>query len=334
MSNFDWVYEFLQVPASWDHTVKQGYYNTNYIVEHDGTKYVVRVPNPDAVVVDEMHLDESEVLKCLEELNFNAPRLIYEGKGFAVHQFMDGIVLEDAYTRPEPLPDWVPAKMARQMASIHQLDVKLSAKSKQPSITIDSVKQHILDLYDRFFAEFEDLFRDLSFPPRESLIPNSIHGEYVNTDMVFAHCDAHRKNTIFSGRKELILIDWELAKFVPLEYDIASHLYKIGYIQRQEEIFLTKYWEAFGEQIGSQSLSEKINAFIDLETIKSVIVDTARYWTHLKRKNSKKDTVKLIKSLEIKYANANRVWSKANLFGEQFKGISVNAIRDRYLARI
>lgn len=234
MSNFDWVYEFLQVPDSWFHTVKQGYYNTNYIVRHDGTKYVVRVPNPDAVVVDEMHLDESEVLKCLEQLNFNAPRLLCEGQGFVVHQFIDGIDLENAYTRPKSLPNWVPVEMARQMAAIHQLDVKLPAENKQPSITIESVKQHILDLYNSFFAEFEDLFRDLSFPPREHFLPNSIECDFFQEDMVFAHCDAHRKNTIFSEAKELILIDWELAKFVPLEYDLASHLHKISYTNKQE----------------------------------------------------------------------------------------------------
>ena len=247
-------------------------------------------------------------------MGFRAPRLLYEGRGVAVHEFIDGVVLEDAFPRSTPLPDWVPIAMARQMAAIHRLELEVLGNELQPVITVESVKKHILDLYDDFSPELRRCFQDLSFLFREYLLPDCNLCDWLSIRIVFAHCDAHRKNSIVSKDKALTLIDWELAKFVPLEYALASHLHRMDYTTEQEQIFLANFSEVLSIDVSSQECLSKIDFFRNLEVIKSLIVDTGRYWSHL-RFLDRDDARELAESYARKYIKMKRACLSFNFHG-------------------
>lgn len=102
----------------------EGYYNHNYKVEEADTAYLYRKPILNSAVMDLRRISEVPVLRFLEGAGFDAPRLLYhsDAGGFSIHNWIDGVLLNDLYPDQQQMPDWIPREIARQMAALHLLD--------------------------------------------------------------------------------------------------------------------------------------------------------------------------------------------------------------------
>lgn len=289
-----WVQDFFEKEAQ-NHSKTYGYYNHNYIVEHNGEKYVIRVPIPETDNMDFRIVPEREVLAYLEKVDFPAPRLLYSDPEmrFFVHSFIKGDTLNHLYYDSTPLPDWISINLARQINTMHEFSVKpfemyciqLAQSPNTRDFYLTMLKQ-IKGLYKQFAYEFMGLYQQLLFPndPFEMLQGDDI--KLKPRKFVFCHCDVHRKNLIFNKDKQvLVILDWELLLIADPAYDIAVHFHKMRYIQKQEEMFLREYMKQFKQFSSLEELKEQIWIYRKLEQIKSASIDCVRYVKDLKNPN-------------------------------------------------
>lgn len=310
---YKWVYDFLENPSFWPQCIKkQGYYNTNYLVRHDFEWFVVRVPKLDVPRMDQQFLSENQVLVFLANHHVHAPRLLYDSPGFSVHSCIIGDSLIDYFPQEKILPDWMVIDLVHKIVKIHNLPVVF----ENPSVNFESVKAHILDIYDHYSCLFEELFKEFFIPPRSSLIPSRLNHSLSCDKQVFAHCDIHRKNLLVIEDsmiyQELVIIDWELAKIVPFTYDLASHLHKIGYSPNQEQSFLHAYARLTGLELDSFLYS--VSIYRELEVIKSAVVDLVRLWSTVQRKSmfANGQVFKLVQKLKA----ADDIWKQSESVGK------------------
>jgi aminoglycoside phosphotransferase (APT) family kinase protein len=307
---FNWVHEFLSNPASLPHQFKRGYYNTNYLVQYDAERYVIRVPIANVQSMDQAYLNENEVLKMLQDRGYRAPRFLWKDEHFSVHSYIDSRVVDDIFPEGSALPDWIIQDLAQQTAAIH----KLNSDFTNPPITVQSVAAHIRMLYNRYDNSLKDLFDEFRFPSWAQIVPNNItHQTKTSLRTVFSHCDIHRSNVILSkdgfSSPVLTIIDWEQAKIAPIEYDLATQFHKSGYTQEQEQIFLNEYIKNCHnlDTINVNTFFELINIYKKLEAIKSAIVDTVRTLDKVQREEVTHPEISIFAN---KLEAAHRVWNE------------------------
>ena len=304
----------IQIPKKISETKKlAGYYNKNYIFESGGQKYILRIPIPNAKSMDLRIIPENIILKFLEQKSFPAPRLIYSAQkgSFVIHQFIEGKLFHDLSPEDSFIPSWIPINIAKQMKKLHRLNPKNFvpycnhiAKSPDSYGFFQNLIASVEEIYFRYKKDYVKHFRKLKFPKDPFKLIKEKSQQLTPRQFTICHCDIHRKNLIITRESEkLVILDWELVLVTDPFYDIATHFHKMKYDPIQETLFLLHYLDQNRETTPVfMDAWEQIQIYLQLEKIKSAIVDIVRISQEFKAESSEKIRILLTE----KYLNILR----------------------------
>ena len=89
-----------------------------------------------------------------------------------------------------------------------------------------------------------------------------------NRKLCFIHCDIHRKNMIINDK--FYLIDWELATYGDLAYELAMHFILMNYSDKEKEIFISKLSNHIS--INIETLKQDIDIYTNFEEYRKYIL--------------------------------------------------------------
>jgi thiamine kinase-like enzyme len=314
--DYSWIEDSFQteIQKTKSQTDLIGYYNQNFIVTHLGQKYLLRIPLANASSMDLRLIPENTVLNFLEQYNYPAPRLLHSTTKFNLHSYIDGNLFHDLYPLSTPFPDWIPKNLAKQIYSVHAFP----SESFHPycsninfSPNTSDFFQIQLDLVQNIYNSYnsKEFFQQLEIPNDPFVIPKKCKTQLTNRPFVFAHCDIHRKNLIHQNPMILIILDWELCLITDPLYDIAVHFHKMRYQPHQEILFLETYLRKSKNNPLFKENWEQIQIYLNLERIKSAIVDAIRYYGDFQNKNYAPDKMKeIVGHYYNKLQKANKIW--------------------------
>ncbi|SMD02896.1 phosphotransferase family protein [Primorskyibacter flagellatus] len=264
----------------------EGYYNHNYRVEEGGTVYLYRKPIPNSAVMDLRCISEVPVLRFLESVGFDAPRLLYQSdaEGFFLHDWIDGVSLNDVYPDQEQMSDWIPREIARQMAALHRFDPEPFAAAcadlgASPDCGAFFRAHYEFDcsVHARLFPEMADIYRSLGIPDAPFAGLDELAVAIGTRPFCLCHSDIHRKNVLIRPRdKTLTLLDWELVLVGDPVYDIAVHFHKTRFTPDQEAQFIKAYAERSPLTLTPGDIRKEVDVYLQLERVKSAIIDACR----------------------------------------------------------
>ena len=91
---------------------------------------------------------------------------------------------------------------------------------------------------------------------------NKLYKELDDTrKLCFIHGDIHKENMIINDG--LYLIDWELATFGDLAYEIAMHFILMEYTEDEREVFINKLCRNL--EINMKNLKSDIDVYVEFE---------------------------------------------------------------------
>lgn len=89
-----------------------------------------------------------------------------------------------------------------------------------------------------------------------------------NRKLCFIHGDIHRKNMIINDK--FYLIDWELATYGDLAYELAMHFILMEYSDKEKEIFINKLCNNLS--INIENLTNDIDTYTNFEKYRKYIL--------------------------------------------------------------
>jgi thiamine kinase-like enzyme len=285
MEQYDWIaYNLENITDNSD--CYKGYYNHNYFIQHNGQKYVLRVPQTNCDIMDIRVIPEAEVLHFVNKSSIPSPRLIYSDpqEKFYLHGFIDGHLVNDLYYFHKPLPNYFPRILGKQMQVLHSLNIShdfpgyhhIIAKSPDTRGFYSYLINHVSNLYKGFRRQYNLMYNSFMFPSDPFAAVAEDLMQINPREFVLCHCDIHRKNLLTTQPLQFIILDWEMALIGDPFYDIAVHFHKMGYSQPQKELFVASYYNYKDTEFYEKFLNE-IEIYVRLEQVKSAIVDSVRY---------------------------------------------------------
>ncbi|WP_417672411.1 phosphotransferase family protein [Roseibium sp.] len=264
----------------------EGYYNYNFRVEEAGVSYLYRKPIPNSAVMDLRCISEVPVLRLLERVGFDAPRLLYQSDagGFFIHDWIDGVTINDVYPDQVRMPDWIPFEVARKMAALHCLDPEPFAAACTDLGASPDCQAFFRAHYDfdcsvhaRLFPDVADVYRRLEIPDEPFAGLDELAINIGTRPFCLCHSDIHRKNVLIRPRDEtLSILDWELVLVGDPIYDIAVHFHKMRFMPDQEARFLETYAECSPLPLTPPAIRAEVDLYLRLERVKSAIIDACR----------------------------------------------------------
>ncbi len=297
--------------------VLNGYYNHNYVINFQNEKYILRVPLKNVDNMDLKLIPESKVLKFLETVSFDAPRLVFEAKNksFYIHSYIGGELFNKVYPASNVFPDWIVPKIVDQIKQLHgfktELFVKYSkifANSPNTSLFFETMISQVEEIYNFYKKEFSFCFEKLRIPNDPFSSTKDNINKLTERSFKLSHCDVHRKNIIITKEKGLVFLDWELVLITDPAYDIAVHFHKMRYQPYQEIMFLECYLDCKKNSPLFINYWGQIQTYLELERVKSAIVDFIRYFKDFKQITSKKLKFFYAKHYQKKLNKARKVW--------------------------
>ncbi|MEU0811207.1 aminoglycoside phosphotransferase family protein [Streptomyces sp. NPDC005970] len=296
-----------------------GYYNRNAGVDTPDGKVNVRIPLPAADTMDVRLWREEDVLAAVRPYVDYAPELRYVSHAprFQVQTFIEGHLLDSFAPRGSAVPDHVIGDVVTVMSQLTAIPLaKAPALPQDWPLSGDSTAfgRRLAELTRRIHAnhvaEYEEPFDTFGIPA-DPLGPVADRWETL-TSRPFAvlHADLHRKNMIVAAGAAWFL-DWELALWGDPAYEVAIHLHKMDYPERQRDALL-RLWPQALPQESTRGWQSDVQVYLRHERIKSAVVDTIRYSKQLASPGS---TPALRDFLVTRLANklnaARRVWGMA-----------------------
>jgi len=273
-----------------------GFYNDNFKFSHNEKEYVLRTPIVGQPLMDLRCLPEPLIMKTLRDHypKINAPRLIHtltaQEKSFCVYTYEQGDSLEEYCPDASHIPDWVLLELVSQISTLHKYNpVVLNdlARIQQWGKDADGFYHYLINfvtlLIHELYQKHHALYESLRLPHD---VVRCVLGEEEFLDKrtcVLCHCDIHRKNILIDpATKHLTIIDWELSLVADPIYDIATHLHRMHYPRKQEDLFINTYNRIMGFYRGGGLLKKQIDIYRRIERIKSAYVDCVRVASYLK----------------------------------------------------
>nr|WP_229871015.1 aminoglycoside phosphotransferase family protein [Streptomyces phaeofaciens] len=282
-----------------------GHHNHNYVVpltedaapfvgRPAGTDVTVRIPRADVLpVVIRTWRDEAAILDAVHSVPVlppvHAPACLKQGKGFAIHSYVEGVPLSTVCGNGKPVDTLLVQALAELLARMTW--VRRSALPPLPAgwPANDTDSQGFLRTLARCADEqirrpkwndFGGLFKALGIPDRALLdfadrVPAMARRPYS-----LLHADLHRDNLIvsFDGTPPLICVDWELATYGDPLHDLATHLVRMRYPEYQWDEVI-EAWAAAMRRIrpaAVNGLGKDLRHYLDFERAQSVYPDVMR----------------------------------------------------------
>ncbi len=91
--------------------------------------------------------------------------------------------------------------------------------------------------------------------------------------LCFIHGDIHKENMIINDN--FYLIDWELATFGDLAYELAMHFVLMDYSAKEKEVFINKLCENIDVNI--EDLTRDVDVYIKFEKYRKFILNNKKH---------------------------------------------------------
>lgn len=194
--------------------------------------------------------------KILKQTSLNFPKLYFNGINYVYEEFISSSKdIKDISN--ESLMDYV----IEYITNLYKLDLNTKIIWKDNSEFLKFQIENLKKVLNKKKIKFE--LNEI----------NKLYKELDNTrKLCFIHGDIHKENMIINDK--FYLIDWELATYGDLAYELAIHFILMGYSDDEKKTFIDK-------------LAKKIN--IDIEKI---LDDIEVYTTFEKYKNRIQKVIK------------------------------------------
>jgi len=261
-----------------------GFYNRNVRVGN----LLVRAPIAGADGMDLKIWPEHQVLAAVaphlapEHEEAVVPRLLFTSAepAFQIHEFVDGVVLDELAPRGVRVPAHVPGDVAallRRLADVPFRELPPVPYDWPADGDVPSFAQRLSNVTGQVYATFRDEyateFRRLGIP--SSPLAPVRWDALTHRPFCLVHSDIHRKNMIVTGGRTVFL-DWELALWGDPVYDLAVHLHKMTYFDDERDELLRRWTQLMPAEL-IRGWQADLEAYLAHERIKSAIVDTVRY---------------------------------------------------------
>ncbi len=300
-----------------DRSDRAGYYNRNTFSEIHGHSVVVRIPIPGAPGMDLRVLPETVVLRAARDAHLPVPEVLHESEApiFAVHEYIDGQVLDTVAPSGTALPEQAIPDLVDTITRLHRVPIKSLPRRPDwwprdgDSAAFAAVLlRHTQSIFTNARATFAKTYRALGVPedPLARVWPRL--ERLRSRPFRLVHADLHRKNLILDGRHTWVL-DWELALWGDPLYEIAVHLHKMRYLPDEQQAFLALLARSPAGPC-LEDADEDLETLLMHERCKSVLVDSLRYAEELQREgmSSGPRTTALCTRLAAKLADAASIW--------------------------
>ncbi|WJV47848.1 aminoglycoside phosphotransferase family protein [Streptomyces flavofungini] len=274
-----------------------GYHNSNYIVPLGWrlalllrtmpyrARVKCRTPLQAAEVAPRIWPNESELLTVVTRHLREVPRCLRDFGDWSMHAYRAGRPLTDV-DESELHTDELMARLAEffaRTAAVPESELPPRPEGWPASGDSDGFLAWLIDFTEervhranrqRFDALFEGVgIRRHAMTEFKERAPR-LH----ERPFCLLHTDVHRANIVVD-RKEIAVIDWELALYGDPLHDLATHLVRMDY-DKEQHLRMRRRWveamTAAGRPELTAGLDEDLPVYLDFEYAQSVFPDVMR----------------------------------------------------------
>lgn len=184
-----------------------GLTNTNYVIESDSQRAVLRINNPEAEKLGVNRQTEITVLKTLQSTGL-VPELYFAHSNYLVSEYIDGVILDDDK-----------ASDPRVKNQIEQ-GIEVIQRQQFTDLAVRNYEAYLREYCNQISPNY------LDETTRQSLLQIARNIDAQDWQPVLCHHDLIPEN-IMMGARGLIFIDWEYASLGHPQFDymrlINSH---------------------------------------------------------------------------------------------------------------
>jgi hypothetical protein len=288
-----------------------GHHNSNEVVSLDrrlawlarvaldeAARIKLRVPLATPKVVMRTWPDEAEVLAALNEAvagqrlqpNFGIPQCLVTFGRASLHRFVPGEPLSRVFAPGKAISEKRLRDIAEVFAYAATVDrdqlPKLPAHwpaDKDSDGFLDLLVAYAKKVHQEHRPVYGNLFEDLQVPVdaldrfREGVRQRV--GALYPRPYALLHTDLHRDNIVLLKDGNLFILDWELATYGDPLHDLATHLVRMDYTERERER-MKRQWEKTlnlrGHSAMTAGMATDLQAYVDFEYAQSVYADVVR----------------------------------------------------------
>ncbi len=257
-----------------------GYNNDNYLLDTGIGQIMIRIPVITKHETDIQMLSEGRVLRFLQNYDLNIPQVLFfdEKNRVLLEEYIDGDTLDTKYSVETEIPETVLSEIAGLMGKLHSINI---SEFPDPIDTVtfsvrsfyEFVHNQIKETCGNLYTKASDLYGAMNIKKEDLdaffLISPTVLNE---RQPCLCHCDVHRKNLLLDKKKQLWLLDWELALIGDPLYDLAIHFQKMRYSD-EEKIMYLKYYGEVHEIDDSHTTMDQIEIYRLMEAVKYAMVD-------------------------------------------------------------
>ncbi|MFF4506512.1 aminoglycoside phosphotransferase family protein [Streptomyces sp. NPDC001401] len=295
------IYQAFVASAGTSGRASNGFHNQNYVLPLTApvarllnrdlwTSVTVRIRRAEALpVVIRTWENEAEILRAIRGVLPNVPECLFQGDGFAIHSYVEGVPLSSVCGNGKPVDTLLMKALAGLLARMTQ--VRLADLPPLPSIwpndhtDSQGFLQTLAKLANSQIREpnwpgFGALFAALGIPEDAlSRLAERVPAMAARPYSLL-HADLHRDNLIMSyaGGSPLICVDWELATYGDPLHDLATHLVRMQYPAHQWDEVVHAWADAM-EQVRPVAVNgamKDLRHYVAFERAQSVYPDVMR----------------------------------------------------------
>ncbi|MFF7761030.1 phosphotransferase family protein [Streptomyces griseorubiginosus] len=281
----------------------RGHHNLNYIVPAPswldplaGSPLVmVRERQRSALpVVIRTWQDEAELLRSISGVLPHVPRCLLKYGDVAVMSYVDGVPVSSVCPRGKPVDQHLVRALAELLADMAQVGRKelpplppswpRSSRDSRAFLRTLALATETL-VRQRNWKKFGGLFAMLGIPEDAMVRFAERVPAMISRPFSLLHTDLHRDNVIVSyeAGPPLICVDWELATYGDPLHDLATHLVRMGYSDRQWDEVVDAWRSAmmWRRPKAVNGLERDLRHYVAFERAQSVYPDVMRAATSL-----------------------------------------------------
>lgn len=274
----------------------KGYHHETYVIPlavddiAATARWKCREPRPGLFWYDRRcFASEDELVRALAGRVTRIPP-VFDSGGLTLQGFIEGLTLGALHpfgkTVPGRLVDQI-LDVFRELVVIDPSSVPVRRTCSPQDMPADGETGPFLDrlihfiedrVYQPHIAEFGSLFHELGIDDRSFKRLHVLADRLHTRPFSLLHADLHRENLVIDHRRQLWVIDWELAMLGDPLYDLATHLYLMRYPVWQRHR-LCERWCATVERVregASFGWREDLPLLLDFKRAQSVFTDVIR----------------------------------------------------------
>ncbi|MEU6380967.1 aminoglycoside phosphotransferase family protein [Streptomyces sp. NPDC046909] len=267
-----------------------------------GTSVIVRQRRAEALpVVIRTWPNERAILRAIKDVLPHVPECLFEGDGFAIHSYVEGVPLSSVCGNGKPVDDLLIRALAGLLAEMAK--VRRRALPPLPpgwpsnhtgSQDFLRTLAHMADLKIRKpnWPGFGGLFAALGIPEDALIRLAERVPAMARRPYSLLHADLHRDNVIMSyeGDPPLICVDWELATYGDPLHDLATHLVRMQYPSYQWDEVIAAWADAMTSvrPAAVNGVARDLRHYVAFERAQSVYPDVMRAAQSLERSYDQK----------------------------------------------